>query len=281
MLATAQEMYTIAEKLANNGEKVSSFSERWAGVAVFGLLLSGCATGAGVARTPAMSDRHLRPMNQDLALWLERVNAKPAGETAMQHQVSAIALASEPAPQQAKTAPPLPPALPIASVAPSSAPSPTASLAVQPATEVKPRPASTSPDSTVVSGDTSSPSAAPTEVAAALASSHPKEKTAPAAAAADSPPPKPSAQPPANPPKPTWVANPGSTVRETLAHWSSEAGWAVPQWDAEIDYQVPGTLSFEGDFLDAVRGLFKAYARAKRPLLVDAYPNQKIIHVTE
>jgi hypothetical protein len=55
----------------------------------------------------------------------------------------------------------------------------------------------------------------------------------------------------------------------------------VPQWDAEIDYQVPGTLSFEGDFLDAVRGLFKAYARAKRPLLVDAYPNQKIIHVTE
>ncbi|WP_245336356.1 toxin co-regulated pilus biosynthesis Q family protein [Stenotrophomonas sp. PvP093] len=218
-------------------------------------------------------------MNQDLALWLERVNARPAGETARQQEVSAVALASEPARQPVKTASPLSPTLPTSSVAPSSAPSPTASLAVQPATEAKPRPVSTSPDSTVVSGDTSSPSAAPTG-AAALASSQPQEKAAPAAAAADSPLQTPSAQPVA-PPKPTWVANPGSTVRETLAHWSSKAGWAVPQWDAEIDYQVPGTLSFEGDFLDAVRGLFKAYARAKRPLLVDAYPNQKIIHVTE
>ncbi|CAD7741226.1 hypothetical protein LMG31884_47440 (plasmid) [Xanthomonas hydrangeae] len=40
-------------------------------------------------------------------------------------------------------------------------------------------------------------------------------------------------------------------------------------------------MTFEGDFLDALRSLFKAHAGVSRPVHVDVYTNQKFIHVTE
>lgn len=82
-------------------------------------------------------------------------------------------------------------------------------------------------------------------------------------------------------PEQIWTAEPGSSLRLTLIRWSKEAGWAEPRWEAGIDFPIAGTMSFNGDFLEAVRGILDAYAGAQRPVRGMAYVKQKFILVTE
>ncbi|OHE80665.1 MAG: hypothetical protein A2X76_01340 [Lysobacterales bacterium GWF1_69_6] len=87
--------------------------------------------------------------------------------------------------------------------------------------------------------------------------------------------------PPAPEPElPAWTALPGDSLRDAVQIWSQREGWQV-EWDAQIDYDIVAALTYRGSYLDAIRGIFKAHAGAERPLLVDLYPNQKLIHVTE
>ncbi|MBB3923918.1 toxin co-regulated pilus biosynthesis Q family protein [Xanthomonas arboricola] len=80
------------------------------------------------------------------------------------------------------------------------------------------------------------------------------------------------------PSKKTWVAENGTSLRYSVTEWSKRAGWTVV-WDAEVDYPIAGTLTYEGDFVDAVAGIFRAHSRSAIPLRVDIYPRQKLIHI--
>jgi P-type conjugative transfer protein VirB9 len=82
-------------------------------------------------------------------------------------------------------------------------------------------------------------------------------------------------------PEHVWTAEAGSSLRTTLLRWAKDAGWAEPRWDAPVDYPIAGTMVFEGDFLHALGGLFKAHANVSRPVHIDVYTTQKFIHVTE
>lgn len=77
-----------------------------------------------------------------------------------------------------------------------------------------------------------------------------------------------------------WAAKEGSSVRDTVEEWAKKANWTVV-WDAGIDYPIVGGLRYAGGFLDAIRGIFLAHARAATPLRADVYTRQHLIHITE
>ncbi|MGX9960641.1 toxin co-regulated pilus biosynthesis Q family protein [Xanthomonas euvesicatoria] len=79
--------------------------------------------------------------------------------------------------------------------------------------------------------------------------------------------------------KRAWVAGDGTSLRNSVQAWADQAGWRV-EWNAPgIDYQIVGTLAYEGDFVHAVTEIFRAHWHADVPLRVDVYPRQKLINV--
>lgn len=273
---------------------------------LLGLGLAGCATRT--AKAPSYDDRELRPLNQDLAAWLARLNVQPpvAAEPAIAvsapvSQDMALVTREEPSSQvHAQTnlnAPSLTPANGVndSEAQPSQFLSaPAAPAALSGATAVPPAPVATS--TPVLTDPVAAPTIAPEVVpatvvppvstpgpaSASVAASPPEEE---AAVAGDE---SPFAEPllediaktPPAPELPVWTALPGDSLRDAVQIWSQREGWQV-EWDAEIDYDIVAGLSYRGTYLEAIRGIFKAHAGAERPLLVDLYPTQKLIHVTE
>lgn len=76
-----------------------------------------------------------------------------------------------------------------------------------------------------------------------------------------------------------WVAKQGSTLRDAVLEWGTKAEWEVV-WIPDFDYPIVAQLSFDGSFLDAVVGTFRAYEKAERPLLVDIFEPQKLIVIS-
>jgi len=258
---------------------------------LLGLGLAGCATRT--AKAPSYDDRELRPLNQDLAAWLARLNVQPpvAAEPAV--------AASAPVPQETSLAArdePIPAPQPQTNL---NAPSPNPAngvnaSAVQPsqflptlATSPGPGGATAMPPAAQAPSPPSPASdPAPAPVIAHAPPQPPAPKTTPAAppaveAAEPTPIETVAEAPPAPEPElPAWTALPGDSLRDAVQIWSQREGWQV-EWDAQIDYDIVAALTYRGSYLDAIRGIFKAHAGAERPLLVDLYPNQKLIHVTE
>lgn len=79
--------------------------------------------------------------------------------------------------------------------------------------------------------------------------------------------------------KTVWTARAGSTLRESIQAWSTQAGWQLV-WGADFDYPIVASLSFEGTFTDALIGMFRSYEQAEKPLLVDVHQPQRVIYVT-
>ena len=79
-------------------------------------------------------------------------------------------------------------------------------------------------------------------------------------------------------PASVWQAAPGQSLRQVTQGWAARAGYEVV-WDADFDYPVRATLRMDGDFINAMTGLFNAYAAADRPLSIDIYKEQKLVHV--
>lgn len=78
-----------------------------------------------------------------------------------------------------------------------------------------------------------------------------------------------------------WVAEAGSTLRESVEAWAKKAGWKVI-WDQEdLNYPIAAALRFEGSFKDAIYQLFPLYDNAPRPFIVDGSAAQKIVHIAE
>ncbi|MDH0341967.1 toxin co-regulated pilus biosynthesis Q family protein [Chromobacterium haemolyticum] len=83
------------------------------------------------------------------------------------------------------------------------------------------------------------------------------------------------------PPKVYWVAKAGSSLRESITKWAEKAGWDVRWVPDDLDYQIIGNLTYEGSFENAITGIFRAYEKAERPMLVDGNPKQKLLVITE
>ena len=84
-------------------------------------------------------------------------------------------------------------------------------------------------------------------------------------------------------PSPPWVAPAGTSLRQTLTAWAARAGWTLI-WEAKSAGPNAATrIQAYGDFVDALRSLIRAgqIAGAHYPCRVEAFPRQKIIHVTD
>lgn len=82
-------------------------------------------------------------------------------------------------------------------------------------------------------------------------------------------------------PLPSWSANAGTTLRQTIEGWSHKEGWDV-RWESELlDYPIEETFSMVGKYLDVITRVFELYKDAKRPFKVEVYPSQKLVVVKE
>ncbi|MGP0172703.1 TcpQ domain-containing protein [Pseudomonas sp. NCHU5208] len=78
-----------------------------------------------------------------------------------------------------------------------------------------------------------------------------------------------------------WVAEAGSTLRDSVEAWAKKAGWKVI-WDQDdLNYPIAAALRFEGSFKDAIYQLFPLYDNAPRPFIVDGSSVQQIVHIAE
>ncbi len=82
------------------------------------------------------------------------------------------------------------------------------------------------------------------------------------------------------PAAPAYSAAAGTSVRAVITAWSAQADWQL-RWLAPIDYPLPVAVTYEGDFLTAVRHLLAMYAKQGRPLVSDAYTQQSLVVVKE
>jgi len=80
---------------------------------------------------------------------------------------------------------------------------------------------------------------------------------------------------------PVWIARSGSTLRESVTEWAVKAGWEMRWLQEDLDYPIPGRLTYEGSFESAITGIFRAYEKAARPLVVDGNAKQKILMIKE
>ncbi|WP_305910452.1 toxin co-regulated pilus biosynthesis Q family protein (plasmid) [Methylomarinum sp. Ch1-1] len=78
-----------------------------------------------------------------------------------------------------------------------------------------------------------------------------------------------------------WVLEPHKTLRNNLAEWCKKAGWSMA-WNAPgVDYMVSHKVTLHGNFIDSLKQIMKAYAKAPKPLSIKAYskPSNKVIEI--
>ncbi|MCV9879287.1 PFGI-1 class ICE element type IV pilus protein PilL2 [Brenneria izbisi] len=84
----------------------------------------------------------------------------------------------------------------------------------------------------------------------------------------------------------TWRAEVGTTLRESLNKWASDAqcvnggNWVVV-WPVSLDYRIDAPLSFHGNFESAVTQVFDLYRNAEKPLFSEANRIQCLIFVSD
>lgn len=67
------------------------------------------------------------------------------------------------------------------------------------------------------------------------------------------------------------------TLLDALTRWADQAGWQVV-WEAADDLLIPAQASYQGDFRDAVRGLFRSFATSLNPTF---YTRNNVVRVTD
>ncbi|QDX30982.1 PFGI-1 class ICE element type IV pilus protein PilL2 [Dickeya poaceiphila] len=86
---------------------------------------------------------------------------------------------------------------------------------------------------------------------------------------------------------PTWKADVGSTLKETLTKWAAQAkcdtnggNWVVI-WPVAVDYRIDAPLSFHGNFESVLVQIFDLYRRAEKPLFAEASRMQCLVSVSD
>ncbi|CAI1953348.1 MULTISPECIES: toxin co-regulated pilus biosynthesis Q family protein [Serratia] len=85
-----------------------------------------------------------------------------------------------------------------------------------------------------------------------------------------------------------WRIEAGSTLKDTLFNWAASetcstpgvANWTVA-WLTQANYRIDAPLQFEGNFRDALNGLFTLYGTAKVPLYAGMRNEQCVISVDD
>ncbi|PKO60784.1 MAG: hypothetical protein CVU23_13095 [Betaproteobacteria bacterium HGW-Betaproteobacteria-17] len=75
-----------------------------------------------------------------------------------------------------------------------------------------------------------------------------------------------------------WGVISGTSLRDTLAGWSSRAGWAL-HWDATDDFVLLAQAEFDGDFDDAVSRLLVAVNVHGHNFHAETYTGNKVLRV--
>ncbi|WP_174991118.1 MULTISPECIES: toxin co-regulated pilus biosynthesis Q family protein [Pandoraea] len=75
-----------------------------------------------------------------------------------------------------------------------------------------------------------------------------------------------------------WVAPAGTSLKAIVAEWAGKERYELV-WDASYDYPIVATVKIQGDFVSAISQIFDSYATADRPLSVDIYQGQRLVHV--
>jgi hypothetical protein len=75
-----------------------------------------------------------------------------------------------------------------------------------------------------------------------------------------------------------WAVLAGSSLRGTLQGWAAAAGWTLV-WDSPVDYQIRASVTFTGDFLEAVGRLVDAVYETNPELSATLYRGNRTIHV--
>ncbi|MGX5056773.1 PFGI-1 class ICE element type IV pilus protein PilL2 [Enterobacter asburiae] len=84
----------------------------------------------------------------------------------------------------------------------------------------------------------------------------------------------------------TWLAEPGTTLKETLTRWASKApcsnggNWVVI-WPVTLDYRIDAPLIFHGNFESVMVQVFDLYRKAEKPLFAEANRIQCLISVSD
>lgn len=79
-------------------------------------------------------------------------------------------------------------------------------------------------------------------------------------------------------PNTQWSTQSGESLQSTVYQWSRRAGYEVV-WDAPYDFPVMASIVLSGSYESALAKLFNAYAASERPLKVDVFRSQKVVHV--
>lgn len=223
-------------------------------------LVAGCASTG--AKAP---EQQLRPMNQDLAAWLQRLNAAPAAlgtpagtptepSNSSHNRNTNMRSASQnkamPEPVVVKVKPTASHLQSRAAVQTQRTPAPALTHAAAPVASMKP------------SSNDPGPKASTGERALDLARLQPNAK--------------PVAIKPAPPPE--WIARADTSLKQTLEQWAKRQGWVVI-WDAEVDLPIVTPVRYSGSLQSVVTKLFGAISEGLPGLRADLYNTQKIIHV--
>jgi len=73
----------------------------------------------------------------------------------------------------------------------------------------------------------------------------------------------------------TWQAERGDSLRKVLETWAHRAGVEM-NWLAEYDYPIQASVSFNGNFEDAVRNLLTGFSDAHPQPIAELHRNQKM-----
>lgn len=69
-------------------------------------------------------------------------------------------------------------------------------------------------------------------------------------------------------------------LREQLTDWAARAGYGLV-WNAHNDYELRGSATFQGEFIDAVKQFFAALQANGLAMRVTIYQGNQVMEVSE
>ncbi|EAA5550576.1 hypothetical protein ZY50_22505 [Salmonella enterica subsp. enterica] len=80
------------------------------------------------------------------------------------------------------------------------------------------------------------------------------------------------------PVKHRWLAYKGESLQSLTVRWAEYVGYQVV-WEAPYDYPINASFELTGDFPGVIKQLFDEFSDSERPMKIDIYNQQKLVHV--
>ncbi len=79
---------------------------------------------------------------------------------------------------------------------------------------------------------------------------------------------------------PIWEVGKGRMLRDQMVDWAARANYSLV-WNAQNDYELRGSATFRGEFIDAVKTFFAALQANGLALRVTIYQGNRVMEVSE